>query len=185
LLLAGLVVGLLVLAGAVAALGGWLWWHWWAPAPHGAIYQDSSGRFGFFATPLDPGQAHVAASTLEYVAVGFGLALVLGAVMALLGRDRALVTLVVALLAGCLGAYVMREVGLALSPPDPSHLADKAHLGQKALASLSVDGWTPYLAWPAGTLLGFLAVMLLISGDRRRDASYVSTPVAGQEQPIS
>jgi hypothetical protein len=168
---AALVLGLLALTGVIAALGGWLWWTWWAPAPHGQIAQRiGSSTFDWFATPFDPGQAHVASSTFEYVVTGFGLALLVGLVAGVVGRDRAYLALGTGVVASALGAFVMRAVGMAFSPPDPQQWADKAHFGHHYLGSLTIGGWTPYLVWPVGLLLGFLVVMLMITGDRERTA---------------
>jgi hypothetical protein len=186
-----LVVGLLVLAGGLAALGGWLWWRWWSPAPTGQIYERQDHTYGWYATPLDPGQAHVASATFEYVVVGFLLALLVGLAAALLGRNRPLTALAVTLVAGALGAYLTWQVGLWFSPPDPSRLADKAHFGQLVdgkpklyPGSLSVAGWTPFLAWPVGSLLGFLGIMLSISGERSLDPAYAAEPVVASPGPV-
>ena len=181
----GLVVGVLALAAGVAALGGWLWWKWWSPAPPGQIYQRQDKSFGWYATPLDPGQAHVASATFEYVVVGFGLALLVGVATAALGRNRPLTALAAVLVAGGLGAYLTWQVGTWISPPNPARYADAAHFkklvdGKPAVypGSIGVSGWTPYLAWPVGSLLGYLGIMLSISGERTLDPPYVSEPVA-------
>ncbi|MCL2542062.1 MAG: hypothetical protein FWE71_06310 [Nocardioidaceae bacterium] len=181
-----LAVGGLVLAAALAAGGGWWWWGWWGPAPKGEIFRLSDGKtYTWFALPLDPGQAHVASATFQYAVAGFVLALVLGVVVGVLGRNRAYLGLTLTVLAACLGAYVMWQVGTALSPVDPSRYADAAHFGKTYPGAISVQGWTPYLAWPVGSLLGFLCVMLGLSGERRigespqhvREPSEPSDPV--------
>ncbi|GAB2989075.1 hypothetical protein [Nocardioides montaniterrae] len=163
-----LVASLLALAAGAASLGGWLWWRWWSPAPAGEIFQRRDLSYSWYATPLDPGQTHVASGTFEYVLVGLGLALLVGIVIAVLGRNRPFITLGTAVAAAALGAWLMWWVGVAMSPPDPQRWADKAHLGKHLKGHLAVAGWTPYLVWPVGCLLGFLGVMLTISGERAK-----------------
>lgn len=176
---AALAVGVLVLAAALAALGGWWWWRWWSPAPMGEIYKRQDLSYGWYANPLDPGQAHVAASTFEYIVAGFLLALVLGALAGLLGRNRALVALAAVLVGSALAAFVMWRVGTAMSPPDPSRWADAAHYGKHFPGALTVAGWPSYLVWPLGALLGFVAVMLFLSGDGRRDREDPGSETSG------
>jgi hypothetical protein len=186
---ATLVLGVLVLTAAVAAAGGWGWWKWWSPAPHGTIAKRiDTGAYGWYATPYDPGQAHVASSTFEYVVVGFVLAFLVGLIVGLVGRNRALLALGSVVLASALGAYVMRQVGIDFSPPDPSQFADAGHFGKNYPGSLTIGighldfhlwRWlgsghihfrlpTPYLVWPVGALLGFLVVMLTITTEEKK-----------------
>lgn len=185
---AALVLGVLALAAALAALGGWWWWKWWSPAPKGQIFQKVDGTYAWYATPLDPGQAHVAASTFEYVVVGFLLALVVGAVAGVVGRKRSCLTLMTLVLASALGAWLMYRVGVSLGPPAPSQWANRTHLGRSFLGNLSVAhhdlrlwSWlahvahdddhvvavpTPCLVWPVGALLAFNAIMLGIAAEK-------------------
>lgn len=164
-----LVVGLLLLASAAGALGGWWWWKWWSPAPEGVIGQRAdTGAIGWFAQPFDPGQAHVASSTFEYVVAGFVLAVVVGLVAGLVGRNRSLLTLATLVLGSAAGAAVMWAVGMAFSPPDPSRWAIAANIGHTYPGSLSIGGWTPYLVWPVGMLFGFLVVMLTLNTEDKR-----------------
>lgn len=164
---------LLVASAGAAALGGWWWWSWWGPAGKGNIFHTDTG-YQWFPQPTDPGEAHVTRATYEYVVIAFVLALVIGILVGLVGRHRPILALVVAIACGALGAWVMWQVGTALSPPDPARWADKAHqcTGSAHCPSfpghISVTGWTPYLTWPVGALLGFLVVMLTIAGPRRR-----------------
>ncbi|HWU23303.1 MAG TPA: hypothetical protein VN088_17320 [Nocardioides sp.] len=164
-----LVVGLLVLSTGAGALGGWGWWRWWSPAPDGVIGQRTdTGEIGWFAEPFDPGQAHVASSTFEYVVLGFVLALAVGLLGGLLGRNRALLTLATLVVAAAAAAAAMRAVGMAFSPPNPQQWAVAANIGHHYPGNLRIGGWTPYLVWPVGTLLGFLVVMLTLTTEEKR-----------------
>ncbi|WP_435769394.1 hypothetical protein [Nocardioides sp. SYSU DS0651] len=175
----------LALAGALGALGGWLWWRWWAPAPTGRIYETAQGPL-WLPTPFDPGVARDFGGTATYVLLGIGLGLVLGVVTALLSRDRAIAGVVVVALAGVVGAVVMFFVGVSQSPPDPQEKVGQVDIGTRlpghlhvAQGVVSLPGFvadvlhdddgvvevpTPYLVWPVGGLLGYLVVMLALSG---------------------
>ncbi|GAB4007556.1 hypothetical protein [Nocardioides ultimimeridianus] len=192
----GLLVAVLLLSAAAGAIGGWWWWRWWSPAPDGVIGQRTdTGEIAWFAEPFDPGQAHVASSTFEYVALGFGLALLVGVVAGLLGRNRSLLTLVPVVGGSALAAYVMWAVGMAFSPADPQQWAVAANIGHHYPGSLHVGlgqidlqlyDWlggayvhlghlpTPYLVWPVGMLLGFLVVMLMLTTEERTAAPEVA-----------
>ncbi|HWU22721.1 MAG TPA: hypothetical protein VN088_14395 [Nocardioides sp.] len=186
----GLVVGLLVLSAGAGVLGGLGWWRWWSPAPDGVIGKRiDTGEIAWFAEPFDPGQAHVASSTFEYVVVGFVLALVVGLVAGMLGRNRAVLTLFPVIAGSAFAAYVMWAVGMSFSPPDPQQWAVAANIGHHYPGSLSIGAvdvhlhlwsWlggdqhiglpTPCLVWPVGMLLGFLIVMLTLTTEERTAA---------------
>lgn len=175
-----LVVGLLLLSAGAGAFGGWGWWSWWSPAPRGVIGERiDTHQVGWFAEPFDPGQAHVASSTFEYVVVGFALALVVGLVSGVLGRNRALLTLAVVVAGSAIGAAVMWAVGMAFSPPDPEKWAVKENIGRHYVGSLTIGGWPPYLVWPVGMLLGFLVVMLTLTSESR-----TSEPASAEPAPL-
>ena len=160
----------LALAGALGALGGWLWWRWWAPAPQGKVYDTPDGPT-WFPTPFDPGIAQDFGGTATYVVLGLVLGLVLGVVAAMVARNRAVVGLVAVGLASILAAVVMLLVGVSQSPPDPQQQADKVDIGAELPGHLHVTTSkigpvelpTPYLVWPVGGLLGYLAVMLSLN----------------------
>lgn len=159
----GLVAATVVVAGAVlGALGGWLWYLWWAPAREGRIYRTEDGP-RWFPDPWDPGQAQMFAGTGGYALVGIGLGLVLGVLAVFLGRRQAYAGLVGLLLGTALAAGVAYLVGTMLSPPDPQSLVDSEPVGTRLPAAIEVRGWTPYLCWPLGGLLGFLAATFLVS----------------------
>ena len=51
-----------------------------------------------------------------------------------------------------LAAFVMREVGYALGPPDPAIAAKTAADGTRLDDQLRVTGLTPLLVWPMASL---------------------------------
>lgn len=153
-----LVVPLLLGAG-LGALGGWLWWTWWGPAPVGKIYDTQVGA-RWYPEPFDPGITRDFSGTATYVVLGFGLAAVLGVAAALLCRRTAVAGLVVAGLGAGLGAAAMVLLGTSFSPPDPAGLVATHKIGDTLPGHLHVAGWTPYLAWPVGALAGYFVVMV-------------------------
>lgn len=153
------------LGGGLGAVGGWLWWTWWAPAKEGEIYRTSAGPT-WYPDPLGPGIAQVFDATAQYVVVGTGLGLLLGAAVGWAARNRALAGLVGVLVGSGLAAYVASRVGLSFSPPDPQALVAQHQVGDRLPAQMTMDGWTPYLAWPVGALLGFVAALLSVSSVR-------------------
>ncbi|HWI43930.1 MAG TPA: hypothetical protein VNS81_09935 [Nocardioides sp.] len=186
-------LGLLVAGAGLGALGGWLWWTWWGPAPVGKIY-DTAGGPHWYPDPFDPGVARDFGGTATYVVLGFALALAVGAAGALLTRRREVAGLLGVGVASVLAAVVMSMVGTAQSPPDPQHKAGHVAIGTKLPGHLHLThgeiplwGWlgdlvhdddhvlelpTPYLAWPFGAMVGYLVVMVSVlnrPGDRGGD----------------
>lgn len=151
-----------VLLGAgLGLLGGWLWWSWWGPAPDGRIYDTRVGP-QWYPEPFDPGVTRDFSGTATYVVIAFGLALLLGVVAAVLCRRIAVVGLVTVVVGAGLGAAAMVLFGTSFSPPDPAGLVASREVGDALPGHLHVAGWTPYLAWPVGALLGYFAVMVSI-----------------------
>lgn len=156
------VVAPVLLAVALGAAGGWLWWTWWGPAPKGQIYDTTAGPT-WYPNPFDPGITRDFSGTAEYVVIGFGLALLVGVVGGLLARNEALLGLGAALVGSIAGAALMTAIGLWQSPSDPQDQAAKVKIDTVLPGNLEVTGWTPYLAWPVGCLLGYLVVMLALN----------------------
>lgn len=163
-------VSVLVLGLALGALGGWLWWTWWGPAPRGRVFGTDAGPT-WYPDPFDPGITRDFSGTATYVVVGFGLAALLGVVTGWVTRHRALTGLVAIGVASVAAAVVMTVVGVAQSPPDPQDKVDDVEVGTVLPGHLEVGGWTPYLAWPVGGLLGYLVVMLSLSPASVSDGS--------------
>lgn len=164
-------VAIVALGGALGALGGWLWYRWWGPPNVGRVYDTPDGRTWVDLT--ERGLAQVFAATGQYVVVGLALGLLLGVLAAVLGRHRALVALGAVLVASALAAYVASRVGIALGPTDPQTLVDDVELGERLPAAITLSGWTPYLMWPIGALVGFAGTGLGLTAleeVRRREA---------------
>lgn len=151
-----------VLAGSVALglLAGWLWWTWWSPATPGEIYDHPEHGPTWYPNPWDPGMTDAFGGTAQYVVVAGGLGLLLGIVAGLLAGRTAVAVLGAVLVGSAAAAVLMAWVGMSFSPPDPETVATAANVGEKVPGNLEVTGWTPYLAWPVGALLGYLIVML-------------------------
>lgn len=169
-----------VLGVALGAAGGWLWWAWWGPAPDGKVYETTAGPT-WYPDPFDPGITRDFSGTADYVVIAIGLALLLGLVGGWLARDRAVPGLVAVGVASIIAAALMTFVGTAQSPADPQAKADDVAIGTELPGHLKVSGWTPYLAWPVGGLLGYLVVMLALnstaaSGERPRPGQPSAEP---------
>ncbi len=178
-----------VLGVVLGAVGGWLWWTWWGPAPLGRIYDTSAGPH-WYPDPFDPGVTRDFSGTAEFVVIAFGLALALGVVSAFVARNGALAGLGALVVGTIAAAALMTAIGLAQSPPDPQAKAEHVKAGtklpsEKMPGHLEIVGWTPYLAWPVGGLLGFLVVMVSFPVDKgspRSDKDNLT--LAGSPPPV-
>ena len=65
-----------------------------------------------------------------------------------------------------LGAWLMLVVGTTLGPPDPATAARTADDGTRVPIELAVSGHSPYIALPAGALLGLCLVFIGLSPRR-------------------
>ncbi|MBU2696582.1 hypothetical protein ABFU82_04575 [Nocardioides sp. WV_118_6] len=164
-----------VLGALLGAAGGWLWWTWWGPAPQGKIYDTTAGPH-WYPNPFDPGITSDFNGTATFVAVGFGLALVLGLVAGWVARKVAVPGLVALAVGAGLGTLVMYLLGESFSAPDPASLIASHKIGDVLPGHLHVSGWTPYLAWPVGALLGYLVVLLSLSAESAPPAQPSSVP---------
>lgn len=151
-----------VLAGSAAMgwVGGVLWWQWWSPPPDGIVYRTTQG-LRWVAEPIDAGSARLFSATAEYVVIAAGLGILLGLLIGLLARGWELLGLLLGVFAAGIAGWLMVTVGTDLSPPDPQTLAAAAGADARLPGAMRVAGWSPYLAWPAGVLLGELAVLVL------------------------
>lgn len=165
-----------VLLGAVlGGVGGWFWWRWWGPAPDGQVYDTPVGPT-WYPDPFDPGVTRDFSGTATYVVLGFGLALLLGAIGAWWTRHRAVVGLAAVLLGSVVAGALMTVVGIAQSPSDPQAKVDEVEIGTELPGHLHVAGVTPYLAWPVGALLGYLVVMLSLASRSEQPAPRSAGP---------
>jgi hypothetical protein len=160
------VVAVLAAFAAVGAGLGWLWFHAW-PQPTGTVYRHTW-------LPDEDGLRDVFDATAWYVVLAAAGGLLVGALATLLCRRSPVATLVAVVVGSLLAAWVMLEVGLAVSPADPVALAANAADGTKLPGRLSLeDAKSPYLAWPIGALVALMVVNFLVSSRdqvRRREA---------------
>ena len=152
-------VGVAVLAGA-GALAGVVWEWAWSPTlgvvvDHHWVAQDEAGLRGQFS------------GTGWYVVVGTVTGLLAGALVALLLDRTPLLTLVAVVVGSVLGAWLMLEVGTALGPADPTSLARTAADGTELPSALTVTERSPWIALPAGALVGLTLVFFGLSATSR------------------
>ena len=135
---------------AVGAVAGVVWeWLWTPPvavAVQHAVQPTADSVRGEFS------------GTAWYVVVASLAGLLTAAVMALALDRHEILTLVAVVVGSVLGAWVMLRVGTALGPPDPATVAAGAANGTEIPMELAVPGRSPFLAMPAGALLGLLVV---------------------------
>jgi len=151
-----------VLGVVLGALGGWLWWTWWGPAPNGKIYDTAAGK-AWYPDPFDPGITREFSGTATYVVIAFALALLLGLVGGWIARDQAVLGVLGVLVGAGLGVLVMTLLGESFSPADPTTLLAAHQVGDALPGHLAVSGWTPYLAWPVGAMFAYLVLMVSLN----------------------
>ena len=154
-----LVVGVLAAYAVVGVAAGWLWHELWTPADgvvvgHQWYASGDALRDDFSGTGI-------------YVVVASLAGLVLGLASALLGGRRPMVTVVAAVAASALAAFLMTTVGQGLGPEDPQTLAAKAADGTKLPSALAVTGFSPTLAFTFGTLVALAVVYTMFPGKTR------------------
>lgn len=151
-----LVLVVFALCGAAAGL---IWHWWWTPSSGfvvaGTWLRDTDGVRRAFATDG------------QYVVLG-----VLGGALAALTtarlvRGRELAGLAVMLVGSALAAWLTVLIGGALGPADPQSLADGLPDGSELPAALILSSWSPWLAWPAGALIGMTVLWLGTPGADR------------------
>lgn len=139
-------VAVIVAYGVVGVVAGVIWEAVWTPPSqvvqqHHVYYLDyASLRRVFSGTGL-------------YVIVGGIASAVTTLVVVLLARGRELVALVSVLVGSVLASVVMRQVGVARGPADPTTLAHSKPNGTRLPGTLAVSGHSPYLVWPIVALV--------------------------------
>ena len=168
---------LVLVVFALAGLGGgWLWERWWTPTTGVVVdgtwvagYRPRGDSFVFDFPSL---QGFFDA-TAQYVVIGLAAGLVLGVLSALLGRRSEVVMLLAVAGGAALAGLLAYRLGAHLGPVDPMGLQAGAADGTVLPSSLSIDGLSPFVAWPLGALVGLAMTYLLTSGgaDPRADAA--------------
>ena len=148
---------------AAGALSGWIWYSVWTP-PRGVVIDQT-----WYLDPVEAGLRAEFPGTGWYVVVALPAGLLVGAVCAYLLDRSELATLVAVAAGSALAAWVMLQVGLHLSPPDPHTLAKTAENGTELPGDLHVSRLPPKLSYPVGALLGLALVYLLTSRRGSRD----------------
>ncbi|WP_323792720.1 hypothetical protein [Nocardioides sp.] len=178
----------LVLAvfAAVGAAAGWLWERWWSPITGVVVdgtwvagYRPEGDGFVFDFPSLE----NFFDGTAQYVVIGVLAGLVLGVVFSLLGRGSELVMLVAVVAGSALAGYVAYRLGTHLGPPDPTTLEAAAADGTTLPGDLTVEGASPFVAWPLGALIGLSVTYLLTTSRAHTHARGASGPVWIDEGP--
>ena len=156
-----------VAAGGLGWLGGWLWYQWWGPPNTGEIYDTSAWGPRWFDLS-DQGLSHQFDGPAQYTVIALGLGALLGILAAVLGRRQAVAAVVALALGSALAAYLSWLVGTMLSPPDPQKFATAENVCseepcQQYLAAIEVSGWTPFLCWPIAALGAFSVAIVVMS----------------------
>ena len=146
---AGIIVMVFVVAGAVAGVV----WEWlWTP-PVGVVVNHK------WAMGLASLRAEFSATGV-YVVVASIAGLLVGVLCGLFLDRAELVTLAAVVVGAVLAGWVMVHVGQALGPTDPRELAKTAAEGTRLPSDLRIAGKSPYVAFPAGAILGLTVVLL-------------------------
>lgn len=157
---------LLAFAGAGAG-AGWLWERWWTPTLGVVVdgtwvpgYRMEGDQFVFDFPSLEG----IFDGTAQYVVLGLAGGLVLGVLFALLGRRSEIVMLVAVLGGSLLAGFIAYRLGTHLGPIDPTMLEAGAEDATVLPAALTIEGSSPFIAWPLGALVGLCVTYLLTSG---------------------
>jgi hypothetical protein len=151
-----------VLVAAVGALAGVVWERVWTP-PTGVVVRHQ------WVASSEGSLRGEFTGTGWYVVVAGVAGLLVGAVVALVADRRPLVSLASLVVGTVLGAWLMRVVGVALGPGDPTTLARTARQGAHLPDMLRVSGASPYVAYPTGALLALAILFLGLSAVRKPD----------------
>ncbi len=143
------------LGGVVA---GVVWHALWTP-PTG-LYVDEAWHVDSDGAP------HDVLGTGLYVVVAAGAGIVLGFAVSLLTRGHEVLTLAAVAVGSSLAGLLMAVTGNALGPEDPRPQAAGKPDFTAQVADLRVEGWSPYVAFPAGALTALAAAFLLLGGSR-------------------
>jgi hypothetical protein len=172
-------LGLVVTAlAAVGAIAGIVWQ--WAWTPTVGVVVDHRWTAGDAI-----GLQHEFSGTGWYALVATVAGLLAGLAIALLVDRTPLLTLVAVVVGSALGAWVMLLVGTALGPPDPDTVARTADDGTRVPIALTVSGYSPFIALPAGALLGLCVVFIGLSPRQRPEPQADTLPEAPADAPAA
>jgi hypothetical protein len=154
------VLVVLVAFAVAGALCGWLWQHLWTP-PRGVVadhvwYTDEEGLRGDFS------------GTGLYVAIAVLAGFAVGGVTSFFCDRAELATLLAVTAGAALAAWLMWQVGVHASPPDPHEVAKTAKDGAKLSGELHVSGQAPFIAFPVGALSALAIVFFGLTKRRSR-----------------
>ena len=145
---AAVVVGVLLLLGAVA---GVLWPQLVEPVVFTRTADDIVSDEVALARQFD--------GDGWYVVLAAVAGAVAGVVLTLWRQRDPVATVLLLLLGSCLAAWVMKELGTALGPPDVRGVLQDAEVGATAPDQVAVRATAAYAVWPMATLLGAVAVL--------------------------
>lgn len=141
------VLAAFVLAGL---LGGVVWHAWWSPAPVGQVF----GQYPYFEPDAE------FRSTGMYVALAAPMGVVLGALLTWRLPRAPVVTVLSIVLSSVVAGALMLLIGQLLGPADAITAARTMADGAEIRASLRVQPGAPWCAFPAGAVVGVVAVLL-------------------------
>jgi hypothetical protein len=152
-------VVIVLLFAAAGVLGAFVWeWLWTAPVgvvvDHEWIAEDEAGLQAMFD------------ATGWYVVIASALGLLVGLLAALFLDRVPLLTLAAVIVGSVLGTFLMLRIGAALGPPDPHTVALDSPDGTHLPGQLEVSEWSPWIAMPAGALVGLAVVFIGLSSRR-------------------
>ncbi len=156
LLVAGQAVAVVALFAVVGIGCGMLWEHLWNPA------QGVVSKHVWYPVSWDRAQPADFSGTGWYVSISIVAGLVLGAVVSLWLARSELVTLGAVLVGGLLAGFLIRQLGLHLSPSDPAVLAKTAADGTRLPSRLVLAGRSLMLVFPGAALVSLASVFLLV-----------------------
>lgn len=153
---AGIVVAVYLIAGAFC---GWLWHHIWAPAPKGFAYHG----YPRFDDDL------VFRSTGLCLVIGLAAGLLIGLLVTWLFEADEVFTLGAVVVGSLLAGWLMVWVGSSLGPESMFGAAKSAKDFDGVRASLEAGPLVPWVAFPGGSLLGSVLMLVCFTGRHQWD----------------
>jgi hypothetical protein len=98
-----------------------------------------------------------------YVLIGACVGLLVGVACGLVAARQPVLTLALVVLGSGLAGWLMLWTGTIGGEADPQQRAAEAADGTELSGTLTVSGWSPFVAFPAGALAGLSAVLLAVA----------------------